>query len=158
MINIPNVFVGVSRNSLQMVVSTYVFINLARNRDKWWALVSTAMSLRVLKDARNYLTNYWLLKKKICSLELDGYFFQSIAMDFVCYGRSWSCNGLPVLRPMYSILKVSLSSLDTLCLSVTATVLNQEGQRHSHRKIVPSSYQHGVLEDTMNFYQEFCLP
>ena len=83
-------------------------------------------------------------------MEVDGCF--SGAMNFVCYGRSWSCKVLPVSWPMYSIFKVNPSSLDKLRPSVTATILNREGPRHSHRKIVPSFYQHRVLENTMNFY------
>jgi hypothetical protein len=91
-------------------------------------------------------------------MELDGYCSQSNAMDFVCYGRSWSCKGLPVSWPKYSIFKVSPSSLDTLRPSVTATILNREGPRHTHREIIPSFYQHAILEKSTNFYQEFCLP
>lgn len=91
-------------------------------------------------------------------MELDVYFSQSIAMDLVSYGRSWSCKGLPVSWLMYSIFKVSPSSLDMSRPSVTATVLNREGPRHAHRKIVPFLYQHAILERSMNFYYEFCLP
>jgi hypothetical protein len=91
-------------------------------------------------------------------MELDGYFFQSIAMDFVRYGRSWSCKGLPVSWPMYAIFKVSPSSQDTLRPSVTTNIQNWEGPRHTHRKIVPSFFQHAILERSMSFYYKFCLP
>jgi hypothetical protein len=46
------------------------WINLAQNRDRWWALVDMIMTLVVPKNGRNFLTEGPLASEEgLCSME-----------------------------------------------------------------------------------------
>jgi hypothetical protein len=45
------------------------WIDVAQDRDRWWALVKAVMIFRVSLDWGNFLTKDWLDSQGFCSME-----------------------------------------------------------------------------------------